>query len=67
MQIAAYALAYWEMNKRKPQGGEIWISNEADGFPQVFEMTFDDITKYGKMFLELVKEFHKKYVLEPNI
>ena len=67
MQIAAYALAYWEMNKRKPQGGEIWISNEADGFPQVFEMTFDDITKYGKMFLELVKGFHEKYVLEPNI
>tara|TARA_R110000796_G_scaffold14705_6_gene47894 strand:- start:197 stop:946 length:750 start_codon:yes stop_codon:yes gene_type:complete len=67
MQIAAYALAYWEMNKRKPTGGEIWISNEADGFPQIFEMTFDDITKYGKMFLELVKEFHNKYPLKPNI
>ena len=51
------------MNKRKPQGGEIWISNEADGFPQVFEMTFDDITKYGKKFLNLVKEFHTKFPL----
>ena len=67
MQIAAYSLAYWEMNKRKPKGGEIWISNEADGFPQVFEMTFDDITKYGKMFLNLVKEFHTKYPLDLNI
>ena len=63
MQIAAYSLAYWEMNKRKPKGGEIWISNEADGFPQVFEMSFDDITKYGKMFLNLVKQFHNKYPL----
>ena len=26
MQISAYALAYWEMNKRKPNGGEIWMS-----------------------------------------
>jgi genome maintenance exonuclease 1 len=67
MQIAAYSLAYWEMYKRRPSGGEIWISNEADGFPQLFEMTFDDITKYGKMFLGLVQEFHKKYILEPNI
>ena len=67
MQIAAYSLAYWEMNKRKPKGGEIWISNEADGFPQVFEMTFNDITKYGKKFLNLVKEFHNKFPLDLNI
>jgi len=67
MQIAAYSLAYWEMNKRKPKGGEIWISNEADGFPQVFEMSFDDITKYGKMFLNLVKQFHTKFPLDLNI
>ena len=67
MQIAAYSLAYWEMYNRRPSGGEIWISNEADGFPQLFEMTFDDITKYGKMFLGLVQEFHEKHILEPNI
>jgi len=67
MQIAAYSLAYWEMNGRKPQGGEIWISNEEDGFPQIFEMSFDDISKYGKMFLKLVKEFHNKYPLDLNI
>lgn len=67
MQIAAYSLAYWEMNGIKPHGGEIWISNEADEFPQIFEMSFKDITFYGKKFLELVKEFHKKYPLLQNI
>ena len=55
------------MNGVKPEGGEIWISNEADAFPQVFEMTFDDISFYGKKFLTLVKEFHEKYPLNENI
>jgi CRISPR/Cas system-associated exonuclease Cas4 (RecB family) len=67
MQIAAYSLAYWEMNGVKPEGGEIWISNESDAFSQVFEMTFDDISFYGKKFLSLVKEFHEKYPLNENI
>ena len=67
MQIAAYSLAYWQMYKRKPNGGEIWISNEADGFPQIFEMSFSDISHYGKKFLELVKQFHAKHPLELNI
>jgi len=26
-------------------------------------MSFNDITKYGKMFLNLVKEFHNMYPL----
>ena len=67
MQIAAYSLAYWKMTGIKPSGGEIWISNEADGFPQIFEMTFNDIAHYGKKFLALVKEFHNKYSLKVNI
>jgi|TARA_R110002060_G_scaffold36397_4_gene47401 genome maintenance exonuclease 1 len=67
MQIAAYSLAYWKMTGIKPTGGEIWISNEADGFPQIFEMTFNDIAHYGKKFLGLVKEFHNKYPLKVNI
>lgn len=67
MQIAAYSLAYWEMNGVKPSGGEIWISNETDAFPQIFEMTFEDITFYGKKFLNLVKAFHEKYPLTENI
>jgi hypothetical protein len=55
------------MNGVKPQGGEIWISNEADGFPQIFEMSFEDITFYGKKFLEMVKAFHEKHPLPENI
>ena len=67
LQIAAYALAYWEMTGTKPKGGEIWISNETDAFPQIFEMSFKDITFYGKKFLSLVKAFHEKYPLTENI
>jgi len=63
MQIAAYYIAYWDMNKIKPLGGEIWISNEQDGFPQVFNVTFEDIIKYGKQFLGMVEKYHKLHPL----
>ena len=63
LQISAYFMAYWEMNKTKPLGGEIWISNEQEGFPQVFKVTFDDIMKYGKQFLDMVKRYHKLHPL----
>ena len=52
MQIAAYSLAYWEMNGVKPEGGEIWISNEVDNDPQCFKMNSDDIKYYFKEFLK---------------
>jgi genome maintenance exonuclease 1 len=58
MQIAAYFLAYWEMHKVKPNGGEIWIAVENDD-PQVFEVTWDDIKIYSKKFLSLVKQYHE--------
>jgi hypothetical protein len=58
MQIAAYFLAYWEMHKVKPNGGEIWIAVENDD-PQVFEVTWDDIKIYAKKFLSLVKQYHE--------
>ena len=63
LQIAAYFMAYWNMTSVKPKGGEIWISNEQEAFPQVFNVTFDDIMKYGKEFLGMVKEFHKLHPL----
>jgi len=62
-QISAYFIAYWEMTGEKPAGGEIWISNEEDGVPQVFDVTLDDIKKYGKEFLEMVKGYHEKFPL----
>ena len=63
LQISAYYMAYCEMNKTKPLGGEIWISNEQEGFPQVFKVTFDDIMKYGKQFLDMVKRYHELHPL----
>jgi hypothetical protein len=58
MQISAYFLAYWEMYKIKPVGGEIWIAVEDDE-PQIFEVTWEDIKVYGKEFLSLVKKYHE--------
>lgn len=63
MQISAYFIAYWEMTGEKPQGGEVWVSNESDEIPQVFKVTMKDIKKYGKSFLEMVKEYHNNYSL----
>jgi len=62
-QIAAYFIAYWEMTGKKPAGGQIWISNEEDNEPQVFEVTLDDIKKHGAEFLQMVKNYHAKYPL----
>lgn len=60
-QIAAYFIAYWEMTGQKPTGGQIWISNEQDNEPQIFEVTFDDIKIHGAEFLSMVKNFHETY------
>lgn len=62
-QISGYFIAYWEMTGQKPSGGEIWISNETDGIPQIFEVTIEDIKKYGKEFLNMVKSYHNTYPL----
>ena len=62
-QISAYFIAYWEMTGKRPSGGQIWISNETDNIPQVFDVTLNDIKKYGKEFLEMVKDYHNTYPL----
>ena len=61
LQASAYYIAYWEMTGVKPEGGEIWISNEQEGFPQVFEIYEKDMQYYGAKFLTMVKDFHAKY------
>lgn len=63
-QIAAYFLGYWQLSGNKPNGGEIWISNEADNQPQIHKLNLTEIKSYLKDFLGLVKQFHIKY---PNI
>ncbi len=63
-QIAAYFIAYWEMTGKKPNGGQIWMSNEEDHEPQVFEVTLEDIKIHGAEFLIMVKNFHATYPLD---
>jgi genome maintenance exonuclease 1 len=67
LQISAYFLAYWEMTGEKPQGGEIWISNEYDYYPQIFELSVEDIKTYSKKFLQMVKSYHEQYSHTENI
>jgi genome maintenance exonuclease 1 len=67
LQISAYFLAYWEMTGEKPQGGEIWISNEYDYYPQIFELSVEDIKIYSKKFLQMVKSYHEQYSHTENI
>jgi hypothetical protein len=67
LQISAYFIAYWEMTGEKPYGGEIWISNEYDDYPQIFKLNYIDLKHYSKKFLEMVKSYHKQYPLIENI
>ena len=66
-QISAYYIAYWEMTGKQPSGGEVWMSNEYDSIPQIFELSIEDIKKYGKEFLLMVQKFHEQYEDEVNI
>ena len=60
MQLGAYHIAYFDMFKKELDGSEIWISNEQDVVPQIFEISKQDTRNNGKEFLKLVKEYHKK-------
>jgi genome maintenance exonuclease 1 len=67
LQISAYFLAYWEMTGERPCGGEIWISNEVEPYPQIFKLNLEEIKRYSKKFLQLVKLYHEQYPLTENI
>jgi genome maintenance exonuclease 1 len=58
MQASAYCIAIWERTGIKPDGAEIWISNEVDRFPQCFMLNWNDVTKYFKLFTERLNAFH---------
>ena len=68
MQVAAYSIAIWARLKIKPDGGEIWISNEQDRFPQCFMMNFNDIKRYFDEFLKRRREFNaiNQSIYKPN-
>jgi len=61
MQASAYFVAYWEMTGERPDGCEIWISNEKDQEPQIFSMTLPEIRENAAKFLGLVKGFHARF------
>lgn len=56
-QGAAYSIAIWDRYGIKPQGVEIWISNEQDRFPQCYTMNENDIKRYFQLFTERLKQF----------
>lgn len=61
IQAAAYSIAIWERTNMKPNGAEIWISNEETDKPQIFELTFDDIKLWFEIFSRKVKQYHDNY------
>lgn len=60
LQTSAYCIAIWERYGIKPDGAEIWISADS-GEVQKFELDFNDIRKYFKMFKNRLKEFNDLY------
>jgi hypothetical protein len=61
MQGAAYAVAYYDRYNELPHGAEIWIANDVNDKPQVFQMNRKDIKEYFEKFIELVEQYHAKY------
>jgi len=61
VQGSSYFIAYWERSGKKPDGVEIWISNEEDSIPQIFKLTVDDIKHYFKEFQRRLELFKEKY------
>lgn len=59
LQTSAYCIAIWERTGIKPDGAEIWISNEVDRYPQCFMLNWNDVTHYFKVFTEKLKQFHE--------
>ena len=61
IQGSAYFIAHWERSGQKPDGVEIWISNEEDSIPQIFSLTADDIKYYFVEFQRRLKLFTINY------
>tara|TARA_B110000091_G_scaffold212101_1_gene258078 strand:- start:319 stop:1068 length:750 start_codon:yes stop_codon:yes gene_type:complete len=61
VQGSAYFIAHWERSGQRPDGVEIWISNEEDSIPQTFSLTVDDIKYYFTEFQRRLNLFNEKY------
>jgi hypothetical protein len=58
-QCSAYAYAIKERYGIMPEGGEIWISNEIDRFPQCFSLNANDMKHFYREFLKDRRRFNE--------
>jgi hypothetical protein len=61
LQVAGYAIAFWERTGIVPTGCEIWIASETEDKPQIFDMTRGDIKYYFKEFMDRLNQYKLKY------
>ena len=61
LQISAYYVAYWQRTRIKAHGAEIWIANEEDSRPQIFELTQNEIQYYFNKFQKRLSEYKLKF------
>lgn len=57
IQASAYVVAFWERTGIRPRGVEIWIANEPESCPQIFELNEEEIKIYFKLFQERLNKF----------
>ena len=64
LQLSAYYVAYWQRKRVKANGAEIWIANEEDNNPQIFELSEKEIQFYFSKFRERLSQYNSKFKKE---
>ena len=59
LQVSAYSIAIWQRYGIKPDGGEIWISNEETDDPQCFILDFEEIKFFFSLFKNRLERFYE--------
>jgi genome maintenance exonuclease 1 len=57
IQVAGYAIAFWERTGIVPTGCEVWIANEMEAKPQIFTLTQTDIKYYYREFIKRLNQY----------
>lgn len=58
LQLSAYYVAYWQRKRIKANGAEIWMANEEDKKPQIFELDEKEIQFYFTKFTNRLKQYN---------
>ena len=61
IQLSAYYVAYWQRKRIKANGAEIWMANEEDDRPQIFELGEQEIQFYFSKFRERLNQYNSKF------